>query len=135
VPGMVPDNDVEGYFKILLQHLASDSWRDVWSETGFTVETFASLGLLRDVADDVLWKTCQQRQVILVTGNRTKAGPTSLESTIRIHNAPDCLPVLTLADPKQIKSNKPYAERVVERLLEYLVDIENLRGTGRLYLP
>jgi hypothetical protein len=24
---------------------------------------------------------------------------------------------------------------VVERLVEYLIDVENLRGTGRLYLP
>ncbi|HWG45363.1 MAG TPA: hypothetical protein VN688_21550 [Gemmataceae bacterium] len=35
----------------------------------------------------------------------------------------------------RINHSRAYAERVVERLLEYLIDIDNYRGTGRLYLP
>jgi hypothetical protein len=32
-------------------------------------------------------------------------------------------------------SSRAYTHRVVERLMEYLIDVDNLRGTGRLYLP
>jgi hypothetical protein len=31
--------------------------------------------------------------------------------------------------------DKAYAERVAERLLDYLMTIENYRGVGRLYVP
>ncbi len=30
---------------------------------------------------------------------------------------------------------RAYAELVADRLLEYLYDMDNLRGVGRLYLP
>jgi hypothetical protein len=43
--------------------------------------------------------------------------------------------VLTLSEPQRVLSSRAYARRVVERLVEYLIDVENLRGTGRLYLP
>jgi len=43
--------------------------------------------------------------------------------------------VLTLSEPQRVLSSRTYANRVVERLVEYLIDVENLRGTGRLYLP
>jgi hypothetical protein len=42
---------------------------------------------------------------------------------------------LTISAPQRILSSRAYARRMVERLLEYLIDVENLRGTGRLYLP
>jgi hypothetical protein len=43
--------------------------------------------------------------------------------------------VFTLADAERLMSDRAYAERVAEALLEYLVKIDSLRGTGRLYLP
>jgi hypothetical protein len=36
--------------------------------------------------------------------------------TLRQRNTPDCLPVLTLADPDRIQRDRQYAEAVVERL-------------------
>jgi hypothetical protein len=71
----------------------------------------------------------------MITGNRNAAGPASLETTIRQRNAPNCLPVLTLADPDRIQRDRQYAEAVVERLFDILIDPGALRGTGRLYLP
>jgi hypothetical protein len=44
------------------------------------------------------------------------------------------LPVLTISEPQRLLSSRAYARRVAERLMEYLIDVENLRGTGRLYL-
>jgi hypothetical protein len=43
--------------------------------------------------------------------------------------------VLTLANPKRILIDKAYARRTAERILEYLIDIDQYRGTGRLFVP
>jgi hypothetical protein len=45
------------------------------------------------------------------------------------------LPVLTLADQDRVLRDRSYAGVVAERLLEILFDLDNLRGSGRLYLP
>jgi hypothetical protein len=82
-----------------------------------------------------LWRLCQAKQILLITGNRNSTGPESLEAVIARDNTPTSLPVFTIADPRQILSSRAYAEQVVTRLLEYLLDLENFRGTGRLYLP
>ena len=34
-----------------------------------------------------------------------------------------------------IMADRDYAARVVAQLLEFLFDLDNIRGTGRLYLP
>jgi hypothetical protein len=53
-----------------------------------------------------------------------------LEAVIRAENQPDCLPVVTIANPDRL-----YAETVAVRLLDYLILIENYRGAGRIYVP
>jgi hypothetical protein len=58
-----------------------------------------------------------------------------LEATIRTHGTSQSLPVFTLADANRVLNERSYAERVSDRLLEFLFDIEGLRGAGRLYLP
>ena len=40
-----------------------------------------------------------------------------------------------VADADRIQGERKYAETVVERIFEILLDLENLRGTGRLDLP
>jgi len=119
----------------LVRYLTSPPWQEVWLSLNLQVFTFEDLGLLRDVPDSVLWQACQERQVLLNTRNRNAGGPDSLEATIRLQNTPEHLPVFTLANADRIRKNQAYAELVVERLLEYLLDIDNFRGTGRLYLP
>jgi hypothetical protein len=97
--------------------------------------TFEDLGLPEDASDAAAWQACQHAGVLLITGNRNAQGPESLEITIQQRNRPDCLPVLTLADPDRIARDRGYAESVVERLFEVLIDVEALRGAGRLFLP
>lgn len=99
------------------------------------VHTFKELGLAEELADSELWHFCQARQIILITANRNDEGPDSLEATIRNHNTPESWPVFTLADSEQVHKNKMYANRVAERLLQYLLEIDQLRGTGRIYIP
>jgi hypothetical protein len=40
-----------------------------------------------------------------------------------------------VSDPQRLAHSRDYAERVAEQMLDYLFDVENYRGTGRLYLP
>ena len=72
---------------------------------------------------------------MLLTRNRNDDGPESLGAAIRTMNQLDSLPVITLANADRILENKSYAERVAERLLDYLLYMDNLLGTGRLYVP
>jgi hypothetical protein len=68
-------------------------------------------------------------------------GMTLLESTgfwlatIRQHNKSDCLPVFTIGSLDNFRLSRAYAERVLKRLYEHPLDIDNVRGTGRLFLP
>ncbi len=133
--GILADNDVEGLFEVLLRRLQDEPWREFWQSLNLAVQTFATMGLVRDAPDLTVWQTCQEQQVVLITGNRNQDSPTSLETAIRRFNAPDSLPVITLANPARIARSSSYTERVVERLLEYLLNIASYRGAGRIYVP
>jgi hypothetical protein len=58
-----------------------------------------------------------------------------LEATIRQNTTPESLPVFTIADMHEFRTNGSYVERVVEALYSYLLRIDEIRGTGRLYVP
>jgi hypothetical protein len=45
------------------------------------------------------------------------------------------LPIFTIADVPHLRASQAYAHRVIDRLLDSLLRIDALRGTGRLYLP
>jgi hypothetical protein len=115
--------------------LESDEWRGLWEPLHLTLLAFSDLDLDEDAPDRVVWETCQREQVVLLTANRNEEGPDSLETTIRTQNQPDSLPVLTLGDGDRVMQSRDYAGRVVARMLEILLEINNYRGTGRLYLP
>jgi hypothetical protein len=134
MPGIMGDHDIEGQFEQLVRILESPTWSDLWEGLGFTKQNFALLGLSENSPDVVVWETCQARQVVLVTGNRNNDGPDSLEATILRLKRADSLPVFTISDPQQF-SVRSYAERAAERLLDYLLELDKFRGTGRLYIP
>ena len=77
----------------------------------------------------------QREHGVLVTANRNDAGPESLEATIQQQNTPQSLPVFTLANDQRVLRDRQYAEKVADRLIEALSDIDSYRGTGRIYLP
>jgi Tfp pilus assembly ATPase PilU len=135
MPGLMADNDSRGQFAVIHALLESDTWRQLWSSLNLQVVTFEDLGLPANAADVAVWEACQERQIILVTGNRNAEGPDSLEATIRARNAPDSTPVITIANPRRLMRSKAYADRATERLLEYLLNLDQLRGAGRLYIP
>jgi hypothetical protein len=133
--GILADINVGKQRRAILAIWASDSWRDFWNGLGLAVVGFPALGLSHDSSDALIWRTCQNEGLVLITGNRNKRGPDSLEAVIDRENQPDSLPVITIADPNRVLQDRLYAERVAERLLEYLMRIDEVRGAGRLYVP
>jgi hypothetical protein len=119
----------------LLLIWASDTWREFWNDSGFVVENFPGLGLSHDATDAVIWRTCQREGLVLVTANRNRRGPDSLETVIRNENQPDSLPVVTVADANRVLRDRAYAEKTAERILDYLMRIDEVRGSGRIYVP
>ena len=132
---IMADHDIEGQMQLVIRLLTSTEWHTLWTELAVRIESFASLGLPANTSDAALWQLCQMQQIILITGNRNEDGPESLEAVLQASNTPASLPVFTISEPQRLLSSRAYTHRVVERLMEYLVDVENLRGTGRLYLP
>jgi hypothetical protein len=133
--GILGDVNVPGQVKMLFRRLESPDWKEVWDSLALEVRSLAELGLPLNASDVLVWQACQREEIVLITNNRNAAGPDSLEETIRLHNTIASLPVLTFSDAEKMNHSREYAERVVERLLEILLDIDAYRGAGRLYLP
>jgi hypothetical protein len=133
--GIMADHNIEGHFVVLLRIWTSTAWVSLWESLALEVESFERMGLSSDASDRDLWQVCQQREIVLITANRNDEGPDSLEATIRELNTPSSLPVLTIADPESIMASQDYAERVAMQVLEYFMDLDNFRGTGRLFVP
>jgi hypothetical protein len=135
VQAILADNNIQRHVAALIAILESESWREFWSPLNLRLRTFRDLELPPTVSDAQLWQLCQDQEIILLTANRNADGPESLEVTLRNCNQPESLPVFTIADPERVLHSKEHAERVAARLLDYLLVIDNIRGTGRLYLP
>ncbi|MCL4205618.1 MAG: hypothetical protein KJ000_24315 [Pirellulaceae bacterium] len=129
------DQDILGLARAVLARCRQADWKPVWDELDIEIFSFADLLLDVDATDAEIWIACQTHQVVLLTGNRNADGPDSLEATIRERNVADSLPVFTFANLRRLRQDWAYQELVAERLLEKLIDLDALRGTGRIYLP
>ncbi|HEY1858722.1 MAG TPA: hypothetical protein VGG61_00095, partial [Gemmataceae bacterium] len=56
--------------------------------------------------DSLVWETCQQRDLVLLTDNRNQDDSASLEATIRLRNAANCLPVLTIENIQYLRHSQ-----------------------------
>jgi hypothetical protein len=135
VKGILADINTIGPVEILAQRMQAEPWAEFWSTLGLILMRFEDVGLSPQSSDLEIWRTCQAQQLILITDNRNHDSPDSLEATLRSHNQPDCLPVFTISNLSDFRVSRPYADRVLERLYDYLLRIDEVRGTGRLYLP
>ena len=115
--------------------LESPAWSEFWLHLNVPLLSFEDVGLNEDSKDEDVWDLCQQSQWVLITGNRNSKGSDSLGQTIRRKNRPESLPVITVADPDLVMKSGTYVERVTEKVLEFLLAIENIRGSGRLFVP
>jgi hypothetical protein len=133
--GILADNNIKGHLRVLAVILDGESWGELWESLKVSFLNFRDLSLPYEISDADLWEVCQREQLLLLTANRNARGEDSLEQTIRRANTTDSLPVLTLANPGRVLHSRDHAEKVVERLLEILIDLDNFRGVGRLFLP
>lgn len=133
--GILADADITGPIEALVHQMQSGTWAEFWTALGLEFKRFSDVGLSSDASDLVIWQTCQAEQLILITANRNKKSADSLEATIQQFNQPNSLPVLTISDMAAFGNSRSYAEKVLEHLYDYLLRIDKVRGTGRLYLP
>ena len=132
---LLADANIQGQVALLAAYMQAEPWRDFWDHLDLRLLTFADVGLNLSDPDDIVWQRCQELSILLITDNRNDDGPDSLEATIRKQNSPVSLPVFTIGDIRAVPSSRAYADRVIDRLLRYLLELENIRGTGRLFVP
>jgi hypothetical protein len=113
----------------------SSAWNDISSLLGVRIVTFTDVGFAKGSSDERIWDFCQQQQFYLLTDNRNQNQPDSLEAMIRTRILPTSVPVFTISDIRRFRADRDCVEALVAKLLEYLMDEDNLRGAGRLYLP
>ena len=133
--GILADVHLSGPVDDLVREMQSEPWAEFWKYLGLALFHFDDVGLTPTSTDLEIWPRCQAEQLVLVTNNRNEDSPDSLEATIRQYNTPESLPVFTIGNLDSFRLSRAYAERVLKRLYEYLLDIESVRGTGRLFLP
>jgi hypothetical protein len=132
---LLADANIQGQVAFLTARMQREEWREFWDALALRLVTFADVGLNTADPDTVVWQRCQDQGLLLITDNRNNKGPDSLEATIRSHNTSRSLPVFTIGDTRRILLDASYAERVIDRLFRYLLEVETIRGTGRLFLP
>jgi hypothetical protein len=135
VKGILADVNIQGHVDDLVVIMRSDSWKIFWDDLRLEYFVFADVGLSPDSPDSLIWDTCQREELVLLTNNRNEDDADSLQATINARNSPMCLPVFTIANIPHLRKSRPYAERVIDKIFDYLMRIESLRGTGRLYVP
>ena len=125
------DHNVEGQAMLLLGALATAGWLELGP---LRLITFTQAGLAYHSGDREVWRFAQDKGWLLLTANRRMQGEDSLEQTIREESTPASLPVMTISDGRRMVE-KMYRERCAVRLLEIVLDLDNYRGVGRVFLP
>jgi predicted nuclease of predicted toxin-antitoxin system len=125
------DYNLDGYALIFLGILTKLGWLE-FAPIRFV--TFREAGLSMDSSDRILWRYAQGHQMIILTANRNMKGEDSLEQVMREENTETSLPVITIGNLDRF-SETDYRERCVERLMEIVLDIDQYKGAGRLFIP
>lgn len=132
---LLVDGNLDGHADRLLNRLESENWKLFCDDLELQILHLEEVGLDRDSPDDIVWRLCQENGYFLLTANRNMHADDSLESTIRREGTDASLPVFTISDSKRIFGSAEYLERVVEKLLVFLLSESDILGAGRLYLP
>jgi hypothetical protein len=135
MPTIMADHDTVGHLRVLMRIWSTPEFSEIWVATGCGIESFEHLGLASNTPDSTVWKLCQERGIVLLTGNRNSEGEDSLEQTIRRESTSNSLPVFTISDPTRLMKDSQYARQVAVRIHDYLQVLDRLKGAGRMYLP
>ncbi len=126
------DHNLEGHALLLSGTLASLGWLDLLS-IHFTTFEEISLSITSD--DRIVWRFAQTNQMVLLTANRSMKGKNSLEQVIREENTSTSLPVVTIGNADRVLTDPDYRNSCVDRLIEIVFDIDDYRGSRRLFIP
>lgn len=126
------DHNLEGHALILSGNIANLGWLDLLPIRFMTFEEVA-LSITSD--DRVVWRFAQENQMILLTANRSMKGKNSLEQVMREENTSTSLPVVTIGNANRILTDPNYRNRCVDRLIEIVFDIDDYRGSRRIFIP
>ena len=132
---LLADANIQGHVDRLAERMQAEPWVGFWNYLHLSYVAFADVGLDLADSDVVVWKRCQEKGLCLVTNNRNDDGLDSLENTIRTYNTPQSLPVFTIGDADRTLLDRDYSDKVIWALVDYLLRLDNLLGTGRLFIP
>jgi hypothetical protein len=135
VKGILADINIQGHVDLLVVLMQAEPWNLFWDHLRLRYVHFADIGLAPDSLDSLVWETCQKEELVLITDNRNEEDADSLEAMIQTRNTPTSLPIFTIANVPHLRGSRDYADRIIEKLLDSLLRIDALRGSGRLYLP
>jgi hypothetical protein len=135
VKGILADVNTQGYVDQMVVRMRAEPWKLFWDYLHVRYVHFADVGLAPSTPDSLVWEMCQNEERVLITDNRNKKALDSLQATIQTSNTPTSLPVFTIADVPHLRASREYADRIIDKLLDSLLRIDALRGSGRLYLP
>ena len=133
--GILADINVVGQVVYLVKLMQAEPWTEFWNDLGLVLRRFEDIGLPATAKDVEVWQRCQAHELVLITDNRNDDSADSLTAAIRNFNTPTSLPVFTIADLDKFAASRDYEKRVLATLYDYLLRIDEVRGTGRLYLP
>jgi len=126
------DHNLKGHALVFFGAIASQGWLDTVS---LQFVTFAEMELSINSDDRVVWRLAQENQMILLTANRSMKGKDSLEQVMREENTAISLPVITIGNADRLLNDSEYRERCVERLIEIVLNIDDYRGSMRIFIP
>lgn len=125
------DYNLDGYALVFIGLLTKLGWLEF---IPIQFVTFRDAGLSMDSSDRVVWNYAQAHQMMILTANRNMKGQGSLEQVMREENTENSFPVVTIGSLDRF-SEADYRERCVERLIEIVIDIDQYKGVGRLFIP
>jgi hypothetical protein len=128
---LLADHNIIWQAEMIWNVLSPDEWQSM--NVGALLH-FPDVALSISATDRQVWTACQERRLLLITANRNDEGSDSLESAIHQLNNAAALPALTISSPDDVRDFQ-YREDCAYRIADVATRIEELLGTGRLFIP
>lgn len=126
------DHNLKGHALVFFGAIASQGWLNI---VPVQFVTFDQVNLSIESDDRLVWRLAQEKQMILLTANRSMKGKDSLEQVMREENTSESLPVITVGNADRLLNDSEYRGRCVESLIEIVLDIDTYLGARRIFIP
>lgn len=110
---ILADHDIERHARLLFAAPQALEWAQLLN---IRLASFSESGLVETSTDREVWRQAQQLGMLLLTNNRNKEGPDSLEQTLRDELTLTSLPVLTISNADRFLASRAYRERCANRV-------------------